>query len=260
MTLIINDIYIKEAQDECYIVACADRRLTYKDQPNRKRRYTSGKKLFKIEYLNATVSYWGNARTYRELLSSWLPNFIRINNKCGNLKEFAEKLRDDLNANMHSDDLRAWASGFHLSGFDRLNIPEFFHFSNCKWNSSLLKYENIEHKFGNVAADFLGRDFPNEFGWDRVHWNSITKIGHQTYRNGDFKVHESAWNKLDQVMSSVFSDNNFMRKPDKNDLTIEKYYRFRLNFIGSIYQNWGNVKNVGGPFDIIILRPQKITQ
>ncbi|MCF6365044.1 MAG: hypothetical protein L3J35_02470 [Bacteroidales bacterium] len=262
MTLIINDIHIKRNQKEAYIVACADRRLTYRKELNPKKKYNSGKKLFKIEYLNSCVSFWGNAiaknksQNY-ELLSSWIPNFIRHNSDCKTLLEFSERLRDRLNKYMHTDHLRNEASGFHLSGFNENSLPEFFHFSNCQWNPEKNKYTNITWKFGNVADDFLGRDFPGEFKWDKKEWNSIQFVGTQTYRNGDIKIHVSAWKKLDETFDEIFSHPNFKTNKEKNEDTIKNLYKFKLDFIGAVYSNWGTVKNVGGPFDIMILKPKK---
>ena len=259
MTLIINEIHINAKKSDCYIVACADRRITYKDSTKKE----MNKKLFRIEYLNACVSYWGNTRIKNnqgnyETLSSWLPNFIKKSSSITNLYDFSVLLRSALNKKMHTSDLRSWDSGFHLSGFNNDNNPEFFHFSNTNWQVEKGKYVNTSFAYREPYADFAERDYKSFFEGNKIDWTKLKAIGHQTYRNGDFTIHEAAWKKLDEAFDSIFGHNNFTFKRDRDDKNLYEYYKFKLKFIGDVYQRWGQTKNVGGPFDIVILRPRKV--
>lgn len=101
MTLITNEIHLLRGTEKAFIISTADRRLTFDEPVARRDKYKSGQKLFKIGYLNATVSFWGNfyitegnkVKTYSE----WLPNFIRNHHDIKTLNEFAFTLREKLN-------------------------------------------------------------------------------------------------------------------------------------------------------------------
>lgn len=260
MTLIINEIHIELEKNKSYIVACADRRITRKNT-SKKEKYETNKKLFGINYLNACLSYWGNITVKGETgnyetLSSWLPNFIKKNADIKTLSEFSMKLRNTLNQKMHSDHLREYASGFHLSGFDSNNNPEFHHFSNTNWIPENGKYTNTTFKYKEPFSDFAEKDYKNFFTGEGIDWNNLKATDNSTYRNGDFAVHVAAWDKLDKAFDEIFRQDNFKFKKSRDNENLIKYYKFKLKFIGDIYQKWGHTKNVGGPFDIIILRPK----
>lgn len=213
MTLIINEIHIAPTKDKSYIVACADRRITWKSK-GKKEKYTTNKKLFEISYLNACLSYWGNITIksdlgHYETLSSWLPNYIKKNNEIRSLKEFTFKLRDTLNQKMHSDHLREYSSGFHLAGFDSENNPEFFHFSNTNWVPEERKYIDTIFKYKEPVADFSDNDFKDFFSGSKIDWTELKATGYRSYRNGDFAIHSAAWQKLDKAFDEIFKINNF---------------------------------------------------
>jgi len=80
MTLIFNEIHIVDGLDNTFMIAAADRRITYLDG-----RHENWKKLFKIHYLQGAISYFGLAEFHIKgktgviNLSSWLPLFIKEN-------------------------------------------------------------------------------------------------------------------------------------------------------------------------------------
>lgn len=190
-------------------------------------------------------------------MHSWLPNFIKKSNSIKTLLEFSITLRNSLNAKMHPAHLKQWASGFHLTGFDKDNNPEFIHFSNTEWSPVEQKYTIKLNKYKEPYGDFQERDYKEFFSGTGIDWSELKGYGYRSYRNGDFAIHNAAWDKLDQAFNEIFSKNNFSFKKTKNDESIIKYYKFKLKFIGDIYQQWGHTKNVGGPFDIVILKPRK---
>ncbi|MFO0507955.1 MAG: hypothetical protein ACK5YS_03700 [bacterium] len=259
MTLLTNEIRLIDGFTETLIISTADRRLTYPKENNRKKKYESGKKLFKIEHLNATVSYWGNCvlineKGNQEFYFSWLPNFIRKSYHIDNLMEFARKLKAELNIRVPAQTLREYASGFHLAGYTKKGEPEFIHFSNCNWNSSKVIYENILYAYKEPYADFL-EEHAKQFGWDGHNASSVkAKNESMTYRNGDIKIHEAAWGKLDEVFRTVFSFSDFKTISTKKTDDLEQLVRLKLKFIGDIYNRYAYTNWVGGPFDVIILK------
>jgi hypothetical protein len=254
MTLILNEIHLFDGFKNTLIVAAADQRITYLNGP---KKYGKGKKLFKIEYLNGTISYCGYSFVYinnkYQLLSSWLPNFIKKQNACPDLKSFAYIICNELNKIMPKNKLRIFPSIFHICGYNNRGIPEFWHFSNCEFDPKKAKYVNMSSQFKEPFPDFLGRD-ALEKGWDGNNPETFASSGICSYRNGDFKVHAVFWENLDQLFEHLFSiDNNFTR-PD-NPEKLKEFIKFKLNFFGSIYRKWAKEKIVGSPFDVFILKP-----
>jgi len=145
--------------------------------------------------------------------------------------------------------LKSFPTGFHICGYDKRGIPEFWHFSNCNVGANF-NYANVRSRFRKPSSDFLGRDAP-QLGWDGKNPSSVkAKNVVQYYRNGDFKVHEAAWKKIDEVFRILYELKGFTRPTTNED--IERYVRFKLKFIGAVYQNWAYNKIVGGPFDVLV--------
>jgi hypothetical protein len=255
MSLILNEIYLLDGFKKTAMVAAADIRLTVPKAKTRKGKHLTAKKLFEIKHLRGTVSYFGVSRVLNrgryELLSSWLPNYIKNQYSCSDLGTFAKNLKDTLNQIMPKDELKLYATGFYICGYNDQGIPEFWHFSNCNLGKHY-NYINIQPRFKDPSADFLGRD-ALKLGWDGKNVSSVTTKGFMAiYRNGDFRVHEAAWKKLDEVFEIIFQFNDF-REP-KTLAEFKNLVHFKLNFIGSIYQKWAKSKTVGGPFDVIVRR------
>jgi len=252
MTLISNAIHLEPQLRDSFIVCCADTRLTFRDITNPKEKYIKGRKLFKIEYLNGSVSFWGATALFenskQKSLSEWLPVFIKKSSHHTTLRAFAEELRYELNKKMHKPFLGKEASGFHLC-----RIPEFMHFSNCGLDQQTGNYGNITDSFRGIGEDFLGRDI-SHFKWDGSVDNYPPIRGIQLYRNGSIKVHSLAWDKLDEVFATLFRFPDFKYPYSYKDEDVIKFTKQKLNFISSIYNNWAKTKIVGAPWDIIILR------
>lgn len=264
MTLIINEIYMLDDLNNTFIVASADRKITYRRQNSiTKKLPKTAQKLFKLDSLNSTLSYWGscslkNDNGREELFSSWLPNYINNTKNKTNLRVFAEDLRVELNKRIYQEILKIEPSGFHFSGYNKDGVPEFYHFSNCIYNPNKMSYENCQEQYHDLIDDFLGHN-AKDFGWDGINKSSIKadkKV--QTYRNGDIRVHVAAWDKLDEVFMELFKYDSFQKPNSIYDKDIIKLTKFKFNFIGNIYQNWAREKKdkiIGGPYNIEILRP-----
>jgi len=261
MTLILNEIHLLDGIKNTRIISAADRRFTVPNSNASKTSgYIYGPKIFKIEHLNATVSFWGYAYVKEEgiykKLFNWLPAFINKSSEIKTLKEFANVLKDRLNSIVPKEEFKKHASGYHFCGYNSDNLPEFYHFSNCEYYDN--EYRNIRDCFGDVLDDFLGRD-AIKIGWDGQNKESVTvKNMMQIYRNGDIAAHCITWNALDDLFKNLFKLPNFKWKNE--NLDYEKYMEYKLKFINSIYNHWAKEKWVGGKFDIIVLQPQKSKQ
>jgi hypothetical protein len=256
MTLITNEIHLVKGIKKTFIISTADRRLTYDEPVAKKEKYDSGQKLFKIEHLNATVSYWGNfwLGNANKYYWDWLPDFISKSHDIKTLKDFALHLRENINQALRAEDLRKRASGFHFAGFSKDGVPEFLHFSNCKWNGK--HYEKFEYVYRKPFEDFLQRDAVIIGGTTLGEFAETIKQ-RVLYRNGDLKVHAAAWDKVDTILRELFMDEGFKKistlQKEKDDL--KRYIEFKLKFIGDIYSKFAHQKGVGSPFDIEILTP-----
>src|SRR5271169_2819827 len=105
MTLITNEIHVLDGFRKTVLVFAADQRITMPDGSYRK-----GRKLFAIPYLEGGVSYFGLAEVFpsgcRQFLSQWLPAFITKNADAPSLRDFAFRLRDELNTIVPQEVLR----------------------------------------------------------------------------------------------------------------------------------------------------------
>ncbi len=260
MTLIANEIYLDKGTDDPVIISYADNRLTIGAEKNPKKKYPKGKKLFRIEYLNATVSFWGlanvqNAKGGGELLCTWLPNFIRHQHSAPSLMDFANRLRDEINLRTYKQYLVNEPSGFHLAGIRADGVPEFIHFSNCDYDPLTASYYNMKDQFKEPFHDFLNRDAV-KYGWDGSNPNSFkyTTDQNPVYRNGHIIVHGAVWDSHMHSFRQIFTFPGFTAPQRKSDAEIKKMYRHMLTYISVIYDNWASVKIVGAPWDIEVIR------
>ena len=126
MTILANELRIKQSITNVTLIQVADRRITRVGKFDSNRR-----KVFEIPYLKASVGYFGLAQpTSREYFSSWLPNVIRHGYNVKTVKEFSEYLINELNRNVTKPLLKTIPSGFHLCGLAGDGIPEFYFIRN----------------------------------------------------------------------------------------------------------------------------------
>jgi len=190
MTLILNEIHLQNGMKKTFIIAAADRRIS---KPNRT--FDSIKrKVFPIPYFNGALSYFGLPFVYprrnRQYLSAWLPGFIRHQSTTDSLQSFAENLRDELNKIVPSNILQKNPSGFHICGYEKNGLPDFYYLSNCRLGN--FEYVDLRPKYKPPESHFLSRDASKVCNWDGINPLSATN-GVLTYRHGDFRAHVAAW-------------------------------------------------------------------
>ena len=253
MTLVLNEIHALDGFRDTLMITAADRRISNLDGTY----HSTRRKLFKIDYLNGAVSYFGQAAVCsgrkKVFLSDWLPNFIRRTTDANDLRTFATRLRNELSRIMPKYILRKHPSGFHICGYQKNGLPDFWFLSNI----GLMKGFNYicQDHYAEPLSQFLERDAKANFGWDGSNLGSAKSNIVQIYRNGDFRVHVAAWEKLDSIFKELqnFPDFNRPRNPKQYG----DYVKFKFEVIAYFYKIWAKKKIIARPIDVFVLQPRK---
>jgi hypothetical protein len=249
MSLITNEIHILDGFRKTILVFGADRMIT--TRPGGKF-HSLRKKLFRIPYLNAGISYFGLAAVYpngrEQYLSDWLPSFINRHANTMKLREFAESLQQELNAAIPARVLKANPSGFHICGYRRDGVPEFWFVRNIG-SMDTHRYFDLLPQYQAPTSDFLERDAIS-LGWDGTDPSSVRNVV-QIYRNGDIRAHVSSWEKLDSVLAemSQFQDMRKLKTPED----LSRWVKFKFRFIAAFYKEFAKHQIIGGPIDVFAL-------
>jgi hypothetical protein len=251
MTLITNEIHMLDGFRKTMLVFAADRLISKHDGS-----YDSIRpKLFRIHNLDGGISYFGLAAVYPSgslrYLSDWLPTFINRNSGLQTLQDFSFRLRDELNQIVPSSVLLANPSGLHICGYNALGLPEFWYITNIGGTDEG-RYTNLQPKYNEPSSDFLLRDAIH-LGWDGVNPNSVANAV-QFYRNGDFRGHAVAWERLDQMLGELVNFQDF--KGLENPADFASWVKFKMEFIVRFYRKFARDQIVGGPIDVFCLSKQ----
>ena len=249
MTLIVNEIHLLDGLNKTMLVAAADQRISNPDGSFKAIR----KKLLRIPYLSATISYFGLASVYpkskEQYLSDWLPHFINAQSGVPDLQTFVQNLRDALQRVIPKSTLRDYASGFHISGYNSQGLPEFWHLTNIGGMRGF-QYVDLKPRYGPPSPDFLERDAQKNWGWDGSDPSSA-KNGVQTYRNGDFRAHVVAWKVLDKIIAELAQFPAF--KIPSNPGEYGQWVKFKFEFIAYLYKQWANKEIIARPIDVCVM-------
>ena len=247
MTLITNEIHILSGLDRSALVFAADRRLTKLDGSYAATR----RKLFKIPYLRAGISYFGLAvvpRGKQQYMSDWLRVFITHHSGLSSLRDFTFELRDQLHNVIPPDVLGRNPSGFHICGYNSHGLPEFWYLSNIGGMSGFA-YTGVQPRYGDPTEDFLARD-AKKLGWDGTNPASVENKA-WVYRNGDVRAHVAAFELLDKVLIEMLSFPDFKKLQRGDDLA--SWVRFKLKFVAQFYKEYGKKQIIGTPIDAFAL-------
>lgn len=248
MSLITNEIHILEGFRKTIFVCAADRRISKRDLSFDSYR----RKLFAIPQLDAYVSYFGLAQVFPsgrpKYLSDWLPAFILKSIDVRSLRDFSLKLRDELNRIVPPAVLRANASGFHICGYNAFGFPEFWYLTNIG-GMDQFRYTNLQARYAQPTPDFLERD-AKKLGWDGKDPSSVAN-GTWIYRNGDFRAHVAAWEKLDQMFVELLSFRDFKRPRTPEDL--KDWVRSKFETVARFYKQFARYQIIGGRIDVFCL-------
>lgn len=252
MTLILNEIHIHEGLNDSFQVSAADRRITCDNKYDSTR-----EKIFPINYLNATISYFGLAAFYKNgnlvYFSDWLPNFINQQAKTStSLQIFSNNLRNELNIEISKDILSKNPSGFHICGYNN-GLPDFWYISNIGKMEGFY-YKEIQSRYYEPSSHFLGRD-AEKLGWDHLNPNSV-KYKEWFYRNGDIRSHALASEKIDDFMMKLLIFPDFKLPGSSEDYA--NYVKFKFEILSYIYKKFAQNEIIGRPIDVYVVTNKNI--
>jgi hypothetical protein len=249
MTLVLNEIHIINGLENTFMIAAADRGITYTDGKKK-----SWRKIFEIPYLHGAISYFGLAefsplgKNGLVSFTTWLPNFINKNTKVENLQTFAYNLRKELNNFVPTSFLRKYHSGFHICGYDIRGYPEFWSLTNIKKFSDFT-YSDLQECYQDPANDFQGRDLIN-LGWDGSDPLSA-KNNIQFYRNGDIRAHGRVFENIDNIYSYLSQFPDFLKID--NHSHYKDYVTLKFEILAYIYRKMTKNQIIRRPIDVILL-------
>lgn len=250
MTLITNEIHLLDGLNKTMLVFAADGRIS---DPITGKPLGTRPKLFEIKYLEAGISYYGLADVFpsgkSRKLSDWLSGFIRKQTDVSDLGTFAHRLREALHAIIPPPMLQKYPSGFHILGYNADNLPEFWHLTNVG-NSEDFIYKNLQPRYFEPSSDFLERDARIHFCWDGTDPGSA-RNGICYYRNGDYRPHAVAWEKLDEILEDMFRFKDFRRPKTTKDY--EEYVKTKIGILAYIYKKFATRPIIGPKIDAFCL-------
>ena len=252
MTLVTNEIHLLDGFRRTILVFAADRRLTdYRDGSFA----GIGQKLFRIPYLEAGVSYFGLA-TYRNRggefrMTDWLRNFIRRAHATRTIRDFALRLRNDLNATIPRSVLSQRASGFHICGYNGEGLPDFWYLTNIGGMDNF-QYNRFAPEYAEPSRDFLDRDARDSLGWNGTDLTSV-RSEIWIYRNGDYRPHSLLWDRLGAFIDGMSQTPNFAALRRTTTENYERIARFKLGVIAHFYRKFGRSQTIGTPIDVFCL-------
>jgi len=243
MTILANEIRIKQSIKDVTLIQVADRRLSIKGKF-----HSNQRKVFEISYIRASVGYFGLAQpTMQEYFSSWLPNVIRRGHSIRTVEEFSQYLMNELNNIVSKALLKSNPSGFHICGLADDGIPEFYFIRNIERMEGPF-YKGFKDSY-SCSEDLRTRD--------AIRAGDGTQRGlsalHDTifwYVNGDLRSFWDFWLPATQFIDSFRLNQEFPTL--KSDLERAKW---KLRVIAQLYDKYAKKKIVGGPIDGIEITP-----
>lgn len=244
MTLIVNEImYFPGNPGRSLIVAAADSQITENGAPRAPQR-----KIFQIESLNATVSYFGMVDVnMKESFEDLLARFV-ISHGTNDIRTFAHALRSEIDMRVDKSRLATRASGLHVCGFNGKGVPEFWFIRNIRGMEGV-SYRGFErtytiseelaevHQKDNYDAE--QHDFRNAFGF--------------SFRNGDLRPLVAAWDLFDEFTKRMVTeglvDGTTTREGFKNRV------EWKMHAIASFYETVAMEHLIGEPITTYMLTP-----
>ncbi len=246
MTLVLTEISplgIAMAADSAVTFTNLQTGLSYA-QPNLAR------KLQPIPYLNAGISCWGMGTIDNVATDQWVANFIAANSKVKYLKDFAELLAVELNAQLPANASGENRLGFHLAGYEDLDgvqEPSLFHIHDGP--STVLAERGIKVDPHRVNAN---HDVPP----------SMTQQIRQTgvfplLRNGDYNLYANIFGLLEEFFQQLIPIG--IRIPNSQNLRDRAdYLAFQIRTVSEIYRLSNLLPGIGGGIHYLTIGPNGI--
>jgi len=71
------------------------------------------------------------------------------------------------------------------------------------------------------------------------------------YRNGDFRAHVAAWEKLDQVLVELLTFQDFKKPRTSED--VKNWVKFKFDTVSRFYKQFAYHPIIGGRIDVFCL-------
>jgi hypothetical protein len=233
LPLLTTEIHNHNDPAHALIVFAADRRISRGTKSD-----SSRQKVFPISPVNAGIGYFGLAEvpsSKRNIpMEEWLMDYLsRVS--VTSLQVFAENLAVALNKSVPEGVRQKIPSGFHIAGFNKHRVPEFWYVRNLADDGQTI--------FGIYKSreDFQARDA------------LLLKPGEsQIYRNGDIRAHVIAWENIDKSFGSLLQLSDF-----KSLSTPEEYadwVKFKMEVIAAFYERYCRISMIGSPVDAFSIK------
>lgn len=249
MTLVVNEIYMLEGLKQTVLIAAADRRITKGDRTY----HSTQKKLFEIPYLKGAISFFGLAefsagcKTHR--MSDILPAFITKHADIMDLRTFCFTLRDELAHAIPSYYLKDNPLGFHVCGYGRTSLPDYWWLTNIRQMDGP-KITEFKPTFKDPGSHFLGRDAAAKFDWDGSDPRSAKSGVHILYRNGDFLVHALTVDLVNAIFEQLWNLPTF--KHPRTPSEYKNLVRYKFKAITGLHKRWLRNPTVDDTADVMM--------
>jgi hypothetical protein len=246
MTLIVNEIHFDPRNsNSCRIVSAADRRIRIGSNICEKR------KLFYVERLNVTISYFGLAgmipgTSFEELLDE----FVNAD-RSTSLSEFAAALWKRLNNTLRKEVLQQHPSGFHVCGFNNKVVPEMWYITNIGGMEGFT-YTTFRDHYAKPSEELSTVHLTALFDSTTGSYKGPFAF---SFQNGDLRIFRPAWDLLDTLAASM--DVIGLSRRAQSPFEHEARLKWKMSTIALFCETISYERIIGGPIDIITLLPNR---
>lgn len=257
MTIIVNEIQIRDHDlRKSYWFCASDRRITLQGDYHDTRR-----KLYKVPYLNAAVSYFGLATITASggkyaYLNDWLDRFIKRHvGRVTTLQEFAETMKAQLEGSINKQLLKQHVSGFHICGYNEANLPVLWFLRNARTFLPTGHYADLEDHY-ILTEDFLSRDAqkPEGIAYNGIDPTSCKEGKGFIYQNGDIRIAQPVWFAINDLILPFLRERGYNLPNLALPQNYSDFLKFKCEFIASLHK-WTEAKNIARPIDALFLSP-----
>lgn len=202
-------------------------------------RNNAARKLQTVMYLNAGVSCWGLGTISDLSTDKWLENFINANTAIGSLRDFADELAKQLNAQVPQNPNPNKARlGFHLAGYETYRgapTPSFYHIHEGV--STTLQQRGVTINPNQFNAN---HDLPPAIALQK-----ISRGEGWITRNGDYLLYANIFKLLETFFQQLVPLGVII--PNSQNLSDRaEYLVFQIRTMSEIYRLSNLIPGIGG--------------
>jgi hypothetical protein len=195
-------------------------------------------KLQIVPHLNAGISCWGLGTISGTSTDKWLANFILANTSLITLKDFADELAKQLNAQVPTSTTGKSRLGFHLAAFEDYMgtpTPSFYHIHDGP--STTLKQRGITVNPNQFNAN---HDMPPNIFQQKV---AVGKAW--ITRNGDYQLYANIFGLLEDFFLKLYPLGIAIPN-SQNLLDRTEYLVFKIRTMCEVYRLSNLVPGIDG--------------